>query len=68
MTAGDITRLAFPITINKTTDDGVTPVIEAAAAMTVTDFDILRTEFIVNEVTKEGNTLGTVVVIGRKLT
>ena len=68
MTAGDIVTLRFPITVNKTSDDGTTPIVESAAVMTATDFDILRTEFVVNELTKEGETLGTVIIIARALT
>lgn len=65
MADGDITTLRIPITFDKTTDDGTTKVIEAAATFTVANFDILTSQILVNNITKEGLTEATIVIVAR---
>jgi len=67
MAAGDIVTLRKPITFDKDTDDGTTPVIAAAAALG-TEFDIITTQVIVGRKTKEGLSEATIVIVARATT
>ena len=68
MAIGDVETLRFPMTMSKSTDDGTTSVIEAAAVYTPTTHDIVGTQFVISNVTKEGLTEGTMIIIAIKKT
>lgn len=68
MAIGDLVTLRKPFTFTKTTDDGVTPIVESAAVFTATDYEIISSNFVETETTKEGVVLGTVVTVARRLT
>jgi len=67
MAAGDIVVLRKPITFDKDTDDGVTPLIIAATTL-LAEFDIITTEIITGRKTKEGLTEATIVIVARDTT
>ncbi len=67
MADGDIITLRIPITFDKDTDDGATPVTEAAIAMPAALVDILTTQIITGRKTKEGLTEATIVIVGRSI-
>lgn len=67
MADGDIVTLRKPITFDKDSDDGTTPIIAAAAALPA-EFDILTTHVEVGRKTKEGLSEATIVIVARDTT
>jgi len=62
---GDIVALRKKITFTKETDDGITPVVIAAEALSDEDFDLITAQVIIDRQTKEGLIEATVIIIGR---
>ena len=67
MAAGDIVTLRKPITFDRNTDDGATPIIAAVTALPA-EFDILTTQVVTGRKTKEGLTEATIVIVARDTT
>lgn len=68
MAIGDLVTLRKPFSFNKTTDDGVTPVIESAAVFVAADYEIISSTFVETETTKEGLVIGSLITVARRLT
>jgi len=62
MAIGDVETLRFPMSFTRTTDDGTTPVIEAAATFTPTNYDVIDSHFEKVRETKEGLVEGVVII------
>lgn len=62
MADGDIVTIRLPITFDKDTDDGITKVIESAAALPDANYVVLNSHIVEGRKTKEGLSESTLII------